>query len=100
MLLDKLGNDILAKDGLCLCYDLELIYNNLQQLSIVPDDFEKVGKWLKTLKQMEDGDEIDIGQARQMALDIESSYAAFNSVLKNKKDKDNYYIRLCFALRD
>ena len=79
---DKLRMDILAKDDLYI--DVKDLYDYLQQLSILPDDFEgkeKVGKWLKTLNQMEAGDEIDKDQARQMAFDLESSYAAFNSVL-------------------
>ena len=84
-ILDFNDKEVLTKDD--LYNDVELLCDNfqyLQQLSILPDDFEgkeKVGKWLKTLNQMEAGDEIDKDQARQMAFDLESSYAAFNSVL-------------------
>jgi len=79
---DKLRMEIRAKDDLYI--DVKDLHDSLHQLSILPADFEgkeKVGKWLRTLNQMEAGDEIDNDQTRQMLFDLESSYAAFNAVL-------------------
>jgi len=79
---DKLRMDILAKDDLYI--DVKDLHDFLQQLSILPDDFEgkeKVGKWLRILDLMEAGDELEKEEARKMAFDIESSYAALLNVL-------------------
>ena len=69
-----------------LYIDIKELHDNLARLSILPGDFEgkdKIGKWFKTLNEMEASDEITPAQARQMLFDLESSYAAFNNVLQH-----------------
>jgi len=81
---DKLRLEILSMDELYI--DIKDLHDSLNRLSILPADFEgkeKIGKWLKTLNEMEANDEITKTQARQMLFDLESSYAAFNNVLQN-----------------
>ena len=81
---DKLRLDILSMDELYI--DLKDLHDSLNRLSILPADFEgkeKIGKWLKTLNEMEASDDITKAQARQMLFDLDSSYAAFNKVLQS-----------------
>ena len=81
---DKLRMEMLAKDDLYI--EVKDLHDNLHQMSILPSNFEgkeKVGKWLRTLNEMEVGDNLTEVQAREMVHDLEVSHNAFNACLQN-----------------
>ena len=76
--------EMLAKDDLYI--EVKDLNDNLHQMSILPSNFEgkeKVGKWLRTLNEMEVGDNLTEVQAREMVHDLEVSHNAFNACLQN-----------------
>lgn len=82
--MDKLRLDIKAMDD--LHPELRDLVDTMNRLSIIPSDFEgkqKVTEWLNTLKAMQASDELTEAQMRQLLFDLESSYAAFNTLLHN-----------------
>nr|BAN20502.1 vacuolar protein sorting 28 [Riptortus pedestris] len=83
-IMDKLRLGIKAMDE--LHPDLRDLYDTMNQLSLLPSDFEgkaKVGEWLSQLDAMQASDELTDQQVRQLLFDLESSYNAFNKLLHN-----------------
>ena len=79
-LIDKLKLGIKANDE--LQPDVRELIDNMNRLSILPNDFEgklKIQKWFTLLRAMNASEEIDDEQARNFSLDLENALYAFNN---------------------
>lgn len=62
----------------------------MNKLAGMPPDHEakqKLYRWLETLNAMRASDKLDEDQSRQLAMDLESSYASFNHWLETTSGK-------------
>ncbi len=81
-LMDKLRLGIKANDE--LQPDLRELIDAMTRLSKLPADFEgkqKIQKWHSQFQSMSASDEIDETQSRNMLLDLETAYYAFNQAI-------------------
>lgn len=82
--MDKLRLGIDANDE--LQPDLRDLQENMNRLSIIPQDFEgraKVQEWISTFEGMTAEETLSEAQVRQMIFDLESAYNAFNRLLQH-----------------
>lgn len=64
--------------------DLRDLYETMNRLNLVPQEFEgkvRVKQWLDTMMAMRASDELNESQVRQLIFDLEQSYNAFNKLL-------------------
>lgn len=81
---DRLRLDIKSMDE--LQPDLRDLYETMNRLTLVPQEFEgkiKIKDWLDTMSAMRASDELNEAQVRQLIFDMESSYNSFNKLLHN-----------------
>jgi len=81
---DRLRLNIKSMDE--LQPDLRDLYETMNRLTLVPQEFEgkiKIKDWLDTMSAMRASDELSEAQVRQLIFDIESSYNSFNKLLHN-----------------
>ncbi|KAI8035727.1 hypothetical protein M5D96_011477 [Drosophila gunungcola] len=84
-IMDKLRLQINTMDA--LQPDVKDLADNMNRLSLIPEDFDaklKVEKWLGSLNEMQASDELSEGQVRQFLFDLESAYADFNKLLHSQ----------------
>ncbi|KAB7507654.1 Vacuolar protein sorting-associated protein 28-like protein [Armadillidium nasatum] len=82
--MDKLRLGINANDE--LQPDLKDLQENMNRLSIIPQDFEgreKLKEWINTFEGMTADETLSESQVRQMIFDLESAYNAFNRLLQH-----------------
>ncbi|MCL4118745.1 UNVERIFIED_CONTAM: hypothetical protein GTU68_008737, partial [Idotea baltica] len=82
--MDKLRLGINANDE--LQPDLKDLQENMNRLSIIPQDFEgreKLREWMATFGGMAADETLSESQVRQMIFDLESAYNAFNRLLQH-----------------
>ena len=80
--MDKLRLGIKANDE--IQPDLRELIDVMNKLSIIPSGFEgkiKIQKWYSQLQEMSASDEIDESQSRNLVLDLEHAYYAFNNII-------------------
>lgn len=80
--MDKLRLGIKANDE--LQPDLRELIDVMNRLSNLPSDFEgkaKIQKWHGQFQAMSASDEIDETQSRNLLLDLETAYYAFNQAI-------------------
>lgn len=80
--MDKLRLGIKANDE--IQPDLRELLDVMNRLSKLPSDFEgklKVQKWYAQFQSMSASDEIDETQSRNLLLDLETAYYAFNQAI-------------------
>nr|XP_027206163.1 vacuolar protein sorting-associated protein 28 homolog [Dermatophagoides pteronyssinus] len=66
--------------------DIKDLYDTMNRLTLLPQDFEgklKIKEWLDKMSSMRASDELNDEQVRQLIFDMESSYNAFNKILHN-----------------
>ena len=81
-MMDKLRLSIRANDE--LQPDLRDLYDVMNRLSMLQSDFDgktRLHKWLTKLQSMSAAQELDENEARDLLMDLETSYNAFNRVL-------------------
>ncbi|KAH8372679.1 hypothetical protein KR009_002831 [Drosophila setifemur] len=84
-IMDKLRLQINTMDA--LQPDVKDLADNMNRLSLIPEDFDaklKVEKWLGSLNEMQASDELGESQVRQFLFDLESAYADFNKLLHSQ----------------
>ena len=80
--MDKLRLGIKANDE--LQPDLRELLDVMNRMSFLSTDFEgkgKIQKWFSQMQTMSASDEIDETQSRNLLLDLETAYYAFNQAI-------------------
>lgn len=80
--MDKLRLGIKANDD--IQPDLRELIDVMNRLSLIPSNFEgkaKIQKWYSQLQEMSASDEINEAQLRDLLLDLEHAYYAFNNMI-------------------
>lgn len=84
-ILDRLKLGMKSMDE--LLPDLRELHDSMTRLTILPHTYEgsnRVKTWIDKLSKMSASDELEDGQTRQMAYDMETSLNEFNKVLLEK----------------